>query len=174
MAEIDERINTMEEFKAKLKAWKSSGDPKLREWLNQNMPRVRRKTLEANTHVILTVYRPPAVGGPIMRVDPFNYMFDNVYLMSMVPHLIDKLDKTIGVLRKTTQSDQPSPEARIKSEVQSGYAFVAMPMDENDHQLVDVLEAIKAAAKECGITAERIDDDERSERRPDVAIYTQS
>ena len=96
MAEIDERINTMEEFKAKLKAWKSSGDPKLREWLNQNMPRVRRETQEANTHVILTVYPPPAVGDPIMRVDPFNYMFDNVYLMSMVPHYTKRSTKSGG------------------------------------------------------------------------------
>jgi len=40
-------------------------------------------------------------------------------------------------------------------------------MDRDNHALVDVLEAIKAGAKECGITAERIDDDERSERITD-------
>jgi nucleoside 2-deoxyribosyltransferase len=51
--------------------------------------------------------------------------------------------------------------------LQRGYAFVAMPMDRDNHALVDVLEAIKAGAKECGITAERIDDDERSERITD-------
>jgi hypothetical protein len=167
MAEIDERINTIEQFKEKLKAWQSSHDPKLREWLNQNMHRVRRETIEANTHLILTVYPPPAVGGPIMRVDPFDHMFDTVYLMSMVPNLVDMLDNTIGVLRNPPQNDQPGPKARIQSEVQSGYAFVAMPMDEDDHQLVDVLEAIKAASKECDITAERIDDEERSERITD-------
>lgn len=47
------------------------------------------------------------------------------------------------------------------------YAFVAMPMDKENHQLVDVLEAIKAGAKECGVTAERIDEDERNERITD-------
>ena len=42
-----------------------------------------------------------------------------------------------------------------------------MPMDKENHQLVDVLEAIKAGAKECGVTAERIDEDERNERITD-------
>jgi hypothetical protein len=101
-----------------------------------------------------------------MHVDPFDHMFDTVYLMSVVPQIIDTLDKTIGVLRSPPLSDE-APKARIELEIQSGYAFVAMPMDEDDHQLVDVLEAIKAGAKECGITAERIDEEERSERITD-------
>ena len=45
-----------------------------------------------------------------------------------------------------------------------------MPMDKNNHALVDVLEAIKAGASECGIIAERIDDDERSERITDRVL----
>ena len=40
-------------------------------------------------------------------------------------------------------------------------------MDHDTHELVDVLEAIKSGAKECSITAERIDDDERNERITD-------
>ena len=55
----------------------------------------------------------------------------------------------------------------MSDDVRRGYAFIAMSMDENNHALVDVLEAIKAGAKECGITAERIDDDDRSERITD-------
>jgi hypothetical protein len=77
------------------------------------------------------------------------------------------LDKTIGVLRNPPPSDEAQPKPRVESEVRRGYAFVAMPMDKDDHQLIDVLEAIKAGATECGITAERIDDDQRSERITD-------
>jgi hypothetical protein len=55
----------------------------------------------------------------------------------------------------------------IKASIQSGYAFVAMPIDKNDHQLVDVLEAIKDAAAKCGVTAERVDEVESSERITD-------
>src|SRR5271170_5053748 len=86
-------------FKTALQSWQKQRDPKLREWLNQNVHAIRRETLEAKTHVILTAYPPPAVGGPLMRIDPFHRMFDGVYLMSMVPHIVDVLDKTIGVLR---------------------------------------------------------------------------
>jgi hypothetical protein len=51
--------------------------------------------------------------------------------------------------------------------IQTGYAFLAMPIDSDDHQLVDVLEAIKAAATDCGIIAERVDEVESNERITD-------
>jgi hypothetical protein len=170
MADHDERIKFIEEFKAKLQASQKSNDPKLREWLNQNVHRARNEAIEANTHDILVVYPPPAIAGqaPVMRLDPFDHIFDNVYLRSMVPHIVDMLDKTIGVLRNPPpQRNEAKSNPRIEFEVQSGYAFVVMPMDKNDHQLIDVLEAIKAGARECSITAERIDDDERNERVTD-------
>jgi hypothetical protein len=47
---------------------------------------------------------------------------------------------------------------------QAGFAFIAMPIDSDNDQLVDVLEAIKMAAAECGITAERIDEVESNQR----------
>ena len=174
MTDLEERIKTIEEFKAKLQAWLKTRDPaqasKLREWLNQNAHRVRNETIEANTHAILTIFPPPAIAGsaPVMRVDPFDHMFDGVYLMSVVPHIVDMLDKTVGVLRNPPpKREEAKSSPRVELEVQSGYAFVVMPMDKNNHQLVDVLEAIKAGAKECSITAERIDDDERNERVTD-------
>ncbi len=51
--------------------------------------------------------------------------------------------------------------------VEQGYAFIAMPMDAEDHALVDVLEAIKEAAKKCGVQAERIDEPQSNERITD-------
>ena len=48
-----------------------------------------------------------------------------------------------------------------------GYAFIAMPMDPDDHNLVDVLDALKEAALRCGIHAERIDEPETNERITD-------
>src|SRR5215467_14228294 len=110
---------------------------KLREWLNQNVHRVRNETIEANTHLILTVSPPPAIAGsaPTMRIDPFNHMFEDVYFMSMVPSIVDMLDKTIGVLRNPPQQrDEAKSSPRVEIEVQSGYAFVVMPMDRNDHK----------------------------------------
>jgi hypothetical protein len=168
--ETKDRIAKLEEFKAKLAQWEESHDAKLREWLNQNMPSVRRETIEAGTHIEMTIYPPPAVGGLIMNnVDPFAHMFDRPYLMRMVPHITDMIDKTIGVLLDPPP-EKPRRAASVETAIQQGYAFVAMPMDKNDHALVDVLEAIKAGAKECGVVAERIDEDERSERITDRVL----
>ena len=47
------------------------------------------------------------------------------------------------------------------------FAFVAMPMNPDDDSLVDVLEAIKAASERCGIRAERIDEQQASDRISD-------
>jgi hypothetical protein len=167
MADVEERIKAIQEFKAKLHEWREHFDPKLREWLNQNVHIIRRETEDANTRQTVTINPPPIVGGPPMRVDPFDHMFEPIYFKSMVPYIEDMLDKTIGVLRNPPKPSIETHAAQIKTEVRSGYAFVAMPMDKDNPQLVDVLDAIKAGAKECGITAERIDDEERNERITD-------
>jgi hypothetical protein len=89
----------------------------------------------------------------------------------MVPTICDMLDQTIGVLQNPLPKATGEPSSPgIEHEVQRGYAFIAMPMDRDNHALVDVLEAIKAAANDCGITAQRIDDDERSERITDRVL----
>jgi hypothetical protein len=136
-------------------------------WLNQNARWVRQEVIEARCLTRLTIGPPPAVGGIIMRgVDPFDHMFDAPYGMSIIPIICDMIDKTIGVIRNSppvkTQGGAP-----VTTSIQAGYAFVAMPIDPNDDQLVDVLEAIKAAAASCGITAERVDEVESNERITD-------
>lgn len=63
----------------------------------------------------------------------------------------------------TTSRDKNLPTVSVKQ----GYAFIAMPMDPEDHALVDVLEAVKEAAKKCGVHAERIDEPQSNERITD-------
>ena len=48
-------------------------------------------------------------------------------------------------------------------DIESGYAFIAMPMNPDDHSLIDVLEAVKDAATKCGVDAERIDEAQSNE-----------
>jgi hypothetical protein len=171
MTDVDERIKRLNEFKTNLIAWEKSPDDKLREWLNQNKSWVQRETTEAGCGKRLTISPPPAVGGLIMQnVDPFNIMFDRPWLMRIVPTICDILDETIGVLSNPVSAPQRAEGPNLDFAIQRGYAFVAMPMDENDHALVDVLEAIKAGAGECGMIAERVDDDERNERITDRVL----
>ena len=52
------------------------------------------------------------------------------------------------------------------------YTFIAMPMNPKDHTLVDVLDAIKEAAKRCNILAERIDEPQSNERISDRILQS--
>ena len=63
-----------------------------------------------------------------------------------------------------------TPQGCQQLHLEPGYAFIAMPMDPDDHALVDVLEALKEAALRCGIRAERIDEPESNERITDRVL----
>jgi hypothetical protein len=60
-----------------------------------------------------------------------------------------------------------STKADAPNELRRDYAFIVMPIDKDDHQLVDVLDTIKAAASTCGVTAERVDEVESNDRITD-------
>jgi hypothetical protein len=164
----DETIERLTTFKTKLIQHEQTRHAALREWLNQNVHWVRREIIEAGCHKLLTISPPPAVGGLIMRgVDPFDCMFEAPYLMSLVPVICDMVDNTIGILRNPLPIRQSPTKPTVSAAIQQGYAFVAMPIDKDDHQLVDVLEAIKDAAEKCSVTAERVDEVESNERITD-------
>jgi hypothetical protein len=168
--DINDRIQLLIQFKDNLKNWDKTRSSVPRGWLNQNVHRVEREVIEAGCHKRITIYPPPAVGGlAMLNTDPFNYMFDRPYLMSMTSVICDMIDQTIGVLQHPLPKVETA-QTKIELEITRGYAFVAMPMDKNNHDLVDVLEAIKAGANECGLIAERIDDDDRSERITDRVL----
>jgi len=160
----EERIARLKLFKANLVEWRKSHDGKLREVLNHNVEAVQRDVAEAGCFMRLTISPPPAIGGPIMRnVNPFGMMFEEVYGMSPIPQICDMVDRTIGILLNPP-SEKEVESSQLISETQEGYAFVIMSIDKDNHQLVDVLEAIKEAAKEFGIAAERIDEAESNEQ----------
>jgi hypothetical protein len=169
MSDVKERIRRIEEFKEKLLLYeKAKGDaPATRSWLNQNRHWVEREADEAGCSKRLTLTAPPSAGGLVTRnVNPFDFLFQRFYFQSMTPTIVDILDQTVGVLQNPLPDRLAAPEAPAV-EIKRGYAFVAMPIDKDDHNLVDVLETIKAGARECGVIAERIDDDERNERITD-------
>jgi nucleoside 2-deoxyribosyltransferase len=57
-----------------------------------------------------------------------------------------------------------------KTSLRKGYAFVAMAMDVNNLALEDILDAIKAGAANCKVTAERIDEAQSNERITDRTL----
>ncbi|MDZ7770184.1 MAG: hypothetical protein U5K38_14430 [Woeseiaceae bacterium] len=65
----------------------------------------------------------------------------------------------------------------MSDHVQKGYVFIAMPIDDSDPNLEDVLDAIKEACQRCGLEAERVDEPESNDRITDrilEPIFAQS
>lgn len=166
--EAEEKIRKLEEYKAKLTQWQRKQEAETRSWINQNTPWVRRETIEAGCFYTMTISPPPSVGGLVMQnVDLFAMMFSPPYLMNLMIHVVDMIDKTIGVLKAPPRELKPAKAVAAPDPVQKGYAFIAMPIDPADAQFEDVLDAIKEAAKRCGIQAERVDEPHSNERITD-------
>ena len=167
--DVDDKIARLEQFRGLLAVWQKSHDPADRRHINQTKAWVRREVIEAGCFKTLTISPPPAVGGLILRnVDPFDMIFDPPYLMSMVPVILDMIDETIGKLQAGPQEpSDASPQVQVDADVRKGYAFVAMPIIPADAQWDDVLDAIKEAARRCGIHAERVDEPQSNERITD-------
>jgi hypothetical protein len=95
-------------------------------------------------------------------------IFDPPYLQDMIPTVLDMIDQTIGGLR--IEPSHPVTEkvrVELDADIQKGYAFIAMPIVPGDPQYEDTLDAIKEAAKRCGIHAERVDESQSNERITD-------
>lgn len=172
-----EKIRRLEAFKADVLIYENEhlpGGPRqvLRSKINQEKTWVRRQVIEAGCFHTLTLGPPPAVGGLIMRdLDPFGMIFERPYLRSMVPDVIDMIDQTIGMLKAGPEEQETDSEVPIVEEnIVPNYAFIAMPMDERNPELVDVLDAIKEGCRRCGIQAERVDEPESNERITDRIV----
>lgn len=169
--ENESTIARLFEFKSAMKEWEFSLDSKrkseLRTFLNENKIAVKREVAEAGCYLKLEISPPPVIGGHIMRdVDPFDMMFNAPYNLSMVQTIADMIDQTIGVLKAGKKENNKKPSF-LQLEVTDRYTFVAMPMDPNNADLEDVIDAIKETARQCGLKAERVDEPQYNERITD-------
>lgn len=168
------RINKLENFKTLIAKWQNSDNKgekdQIRSEINQNMHWVRKEITEAECYKLLSIRPPPAIGGMVMHnVDPLEMMFDPPYRMNFFQVVIDMLDATIGFLKSPTHEQEKhmenNPQMDVK--IQKGYLFIAMPIDESDPLLEDVLDSIKEVALRCELVAERIDEKQSNERITD-------
>jgi hypothetical protein len=171
----DDKINLLQEFKRHLLEYSLSAangnqltQISSRQYVNTNKPRVRSIIREAGVYKSLTIGPPPAVGGLLMRnVDPLDIIFNPPYQRSPIPVIVDMIDEAIGAIMDGALDRVVRNEPVIKSEIQEKTAFIAMSISKDDKELEDVLDSIKEAAKQCGVDAFRIDEEESSERITD-------
>lgn len=171
MEDLDQRIENLNRFLALLDEWTQTYSEESRTAINRVKRSVQREVIEAGCLFTMTISPPPAVGGMVMQnVNPFDMIFEHVYLRSLNPQVRDMVNQTIGVLEDwktnppTEKDDRNEPE--INYQVQEGYVFVAMPIGPAN-PFDDVLDAIKETCERCGLTAERVDEAQVNERITD-------
>jgi predicted nucleotide-binding protein len=96
-------ICDLEEFRDAVAQWSKSSRPeerqKNRSLINRRVDYVREIVTLAGCRQTLTITPPPAIGGYVMpNVDPFMYIFEDIYGRSMNSKVFDMLDQTIGII----------------------------------------------------------------------------
>jgi len=95
-----EKIAFLERFKADIQAYFAGPeDQATRSRINRGMSRARELVDDAGAMKTVTLSPPAAIGGLMVRgADPFNFILQDYYGMSMVPTVADMIDQAIGVL----------------------------------------------------------------------------
>lgn len=96
-------LSEINDFRKLVKSWSNGRRPEQREEVrsavNRQVERIEEIVRLAGCLRTLTISPPPMIGGLIMRgVNPFNYIFQDVYGDLLHDQLFDMLDKTIGVI----------------------------------------------------------------------------
>jgi len=170
MIDYDVKIQSLEQFAELIADWEKTKSDDERHAINKLKRAVERDVIEAGCMKTMTISPPPAVGGLLMRnINPFDHIFENIYLRSLNPVVKDMLSEAIGVLeaeRDSPESAKSDSEPQLSYQIQSGYVFVAMPIADGA-PFDDVLDSIKEACSRCGLTAERVDEVQSNERITD-------
>lgn len=171
MEDIDQRIQNLNNFLELLDEWTDTHSEASRASINKVKRSVEREVIEAGCFYTMTISPPPAVGGLIMQnVNPFDMIFEQVYLRSLNPQVRDMINQTIGVLedwKRNPPVDNPGRnEPEVEFQIQKGYVFVAMPIGPAN-PFDDVLDAIKETCEKCGLNAERVDEAKTNQRITD-------
>lgn len=99
--EVASRVELLVEFRNDLAAWFNSDDAEsdaLRTRINRSIRAVRDILQETGCLKSIVIAPPPAIGGPVQRVDPLASVFQSFYGMSLIPNIIDMVEECIGVV----------------------------------------------------------------------------
>lgn len=126
-SEVAEKIAFLERFKTDIQAhFNGTGDEATRIRINRGMSRAREVVGEAGALKAVTLSPPPAIGGLIVRdADPFNFILQSYYGMSMVPAVADMIEQAIGTLESPEYADRNSLEAKARTQGRGSVGPVA-------------------------------------------------
>jgi len=101
--EEKEIIKKLDEFRNLVTQWSKSSSvadrQQLRSQINRRVDHIKEIVILAGCLETLTIGPPPAIGGFVMQnVDPFRYIFEDVWGRSLNGKVFDMLDQTIGII----------------------------------------------------------------------------
>jgi hypothetical protein len=98
--DTSEKIAFLERFKADIRShFDGDSSDALRTRISRAMPRAKNILSEAGALKTVTLSPPPAIGGLVVRNgDPFSFILQDYYGMSMIPAVADMIEEGIGVL----------------------------------------------------------------------------
>lgn len=103
-----EEIKILKEFRNKVELVRDGKAKKTtRSEIAQLKPIVLNIMKRVKTLKTMMLYPPPAIGGPVLRINPIESIYDVPFNMhyEMRNHAIDMLDETIGVLQNESIED---------------------------------------------------------------------
>jgi len=124
-----EKIAFLERFKADIQAYFAGPeDQATRSRINRGMSRARELVDDAGAMKTVTLSPPAAIGGLMVRgADPFNFILQDYYGMSMVPTVADMIDQAIGVLESPDYDKRKTLEKTTRKEAAAARSAASRP-----------------------------------------------
>jgi hypothetical protein len=97
------RIEQLIKFRDALSNWRTASMPereRFRSSINEIIFDVHETVQLAGFGITFTATPPPITGGPILRdLDPFDHLFNPPYGLSVIPGVIDAVERTMAKIR---------------------------------------------------------------------------
>jgi len=142
------RVQQLRNFIEALRRWRApstsdEGRAKARSFINENIFDVREAVQRAECGVTMTATPPPITGGYVLRgLDPFDHLFDPPYGISVIPAVIDVLERTMAKIRggkvpaPRKPDSVPAHDRATKTDTSSTRIFLVHGHDESARQTV--------------------------------------
>jgi hypothetical protein len=120
--DVAAQMRFLTQFRADIIAhYHGASDATVRSRINKGLSRARQLVSDAGELKIVALSPPPAVGGTaIPRADPFNFILEAYYGMTLIPQVADMIEAAIGVLedpefmkRRSEQLKQRSKQTAV-------------------------------------------------------------
>ncbi|MCE2488558.1 MAG: hypothetical protein J4G17_01090 [Anaerolineae bacterium] len=151
-----------------------------RRMINEMKSKASKLLRESGAETEMVEFPPPAIGSraPVIKIPLLNLITSKTQRSAFMTNITDEkildltldvIDEGIGYLKTARKAEMAAKKAQESKSQSSGKGdvFIAMPMTPEDPQLEDIHEAIKDAASDAGLKAERIDEQISNEKITD-------